>query len=36
MSDTRIVIWFAWFLASSWLRKLAVLLPVRTIKVSNS
>ena len=36
MSDTRIVLWFAWFLASSWLRKLVMLLPLRTIRASNS
>ena len=32
MSDTRIVIWFAWFLAASWVRRMAMLLPVRITK----
>lgn len=32
MSDTRIVLWFAWFLAASWLRRMAMLLPVHTSK----
>jgi len=36
MSDTRIVLWFAWFLAASWLRRMAQFLPVPTEKGSNS
>jgi hypothetical protein len=35
MSDTRIVLWFAWFLAFSWLRRMATLLPVAANKGSN-
>jgi hypothetical protein len=35
MSDTRIVLWFAWFLVFSWLRRIAQLSPVRTEKGSN-
>ena len=35
MSDTRIVLWFAWFLAFSWLRRIAQLLPIPTGKVSH-
>jgi len=36
MSDTRIVIWFAWFLAASWLRRMAMLVLVRAAKGSAS
>ena len=32
MSDTRIVLWFAWFLAASWLRRMALSLPVPSRK----
>jgi hypothetical protein len=35
MSDTRIVLWFAWFLVFSWLRRIALLLPVPIEKGSN-
>jgi hypothetical protein len=27
MSDTKIILWFIWLLASHWLRKLAILSP---------
>ena len=32
MSDTRIVLWFAWFLVFSWLRRMAQLVPVPSRK----
>jgi|HubBroStandDraft_1064217.scaffolds.fasta_scaffold05542_7 hypothetical protein len=36
MSDTRIVLWFAWFLAASWLRRMAQLFAIPSLKGSNS
>jgi hypothetical protein len=27
MSDTKLILWFTWFLASYWLQKLAIVSP---------